>query len=168
MGFTISGQPTLFWYLSEPVAHELIVRVVDEGRDEPVDELRLQPPIDAGIHSYRMAERNIVLEVDRPYQWGVEVLSNAQRTTMNAYAGTWIMRAAPSDALHTKLTESEASDHAGILAEEGIWYDALAELSSRIERTPDEKSLRAHRAALLEQVGLTDVAVFDRAAGNVE
>jgi hypothetical protein len=44
-----------------------------------------------------------------------------------------------------------------VLAEAGIWYDALDSLSMQIEAAPENENLRAQRAALLDQVGLEDV-----------
>ncbi len=162
IGLTISGQPTLFWYVSKPIAHVTVIRVTSDDQIEPVDEIVLNPPIDAGIHSYRLVEPGIVLKAGRRYQWGVEVLSSSERPSQNSYAGSWIMRTEPSDDLRTKLVVSNAVDRASALAEDGIWYDALAELSRRVGHGRYENGLRDHRAALLEQVGLTEVAAFER------
>jgi hypothetical protein len=44
-----------------------------------------------------------------------------------------------------------------VLAEAGIWYDALDSLSLQIEAAPENENLRAQRAALFDQVGLENV-----------
>jgi hypothetical protein len=44
-----------------------------------------------------------------------------------------------------------------ILAAAGIWYDAIGDLSARIEASPGDTQLRVQRAAQLEQVGLAAV-----------
>jgi hypothetical protein len=40
----------------------------------------------------------------------------------------------------------------------GMWYDALMAVSNLIDDTPDNPAFHKHRAALLEQVGLSAVA----------
>jgi regulator of sirC expression with transglutaminase-like and TPR domain len=47
------------------------------------------------------------------------------------------------------------------LAEAGHWYDAIALLSEQIEANPQDPNPRAQRAALLQQVGLQQIADYD-------
>jgi hypothetical protein len=132
------------------------------------DELWLNPPIEAGIHAYRLKERRvnkrpILLELGRRYAWGVEVISSPARPSQNRYAGSWIELVLPSNPLRARLAATESPfSRAAALAEEGIWYDAMAELSQRGESAFDEKGLREMRAAFLEQVGLMEVAAYER------
>jgi hypothetical protein len=42
-----------------------------------------------------------------------------------------------------------------------MWYDAFMAISNLIADTPDNPVFRRHRAALLEQVGLSAVAQYD-------
>jgi hypothetical protein len=63
--------------------------------------------------------------------------------------------------LSAKLGKTPKAKQAFVLAEEGIWYDALAGLSDRIDAAPKDLSLRKQRAALLDQVGLNEAAEFD-------
>jgi hypothetical protein len=49
-----------------------------------------------------------------------------------------------------------------VYAQHGVWYDAIAALSSQIDATPEDPTLREQRAALLDQVGLSEVAAYDR------
>ena len=53
---------------------------------------------------------------------------------------------------------SGAGDRAAVLANGGIWYDALDAVSKDIDAAPGDAALRAKRAALFEQVGLNDAA----------
>ena len=43
-----------------------------------------------------------------------------------------------------------------------FWYDSFDQLSRWIAAERDTARLHQHRAALLDQVGLADVAAFDR------
>ena len=65
------------------------------------------------------------------------------------------LRFAPaSAALERQLGAQPAALRAHVLAEAGYWYDAFDTLSRWIVREPEAPRLRAHRAALLEQVEL--------------
>ena len=60
--------------------------------------------------------------------------------------------------MRTEISTKFARDGlAGIYAEAGLWYDALAAVSEMIERAPDNRELRRQRAALLAQVGLPPI-----------
>jgi hypothetical protein len=49
-----------------------------------------------------------------------------------------------------------------VLARAGLWYDAIAEVSAQIEAAPADRGLHELRARMLEQVGLTEAAAYDR------
>ena len=68
----------------------------------------------------------------------------------------------PAD-LVPKLETAGAAQRPFVLAEGGIWYDAVDVLSRRIAAAPGDAGLRGQRAALLEQVGLEEVAHAERA-----
>ncbi len=52
------------------------------------------------------------------------------------------------------------------LAQAGIWYDALDALSQQVDASPRDAVPRLRRAAILEQVGLVDVALAERSAAG--
>jgi hypothetical protein len=54
-------------------------------------------------------------------------------------------------------------DLARTYAEAGLWYDLIDALSAGIAASPGDAGLREQRAALLEQVGLTEAAAHERA-----
>ena len=43
----------------------------------------------------------------------------------------------------------------------GLWYDAVIALSDMIEAAPNNGLLRKQRAALMQQVGLPEIAKYD-------
>ena len=74
-------------------------------------------------------------------------------------AGAWIRLDPASEALQATPDARKAM----VYAENGIWYDAIGSVSEQIEAAPHDATLRVQRAALLEQVGLSEVADYDRA-----
>jgi hypothetical protein len=71
---------------------------------------------------------------------------------------------APVAAARAKGMDKEAL--ARMLAANGIWYDAFGLYSELIAARPNDRALRESRAALLDQVGLKDVADYDRHAAK--
>ena len=63
---------------------------------------------------------------------------------------------------------SGKANSVGAFAGAGYWYDALATLRGDIAKRPKDAALLATQQALLEQVGLTEVARHERerALGN--
>jgi hypothetical protein len=148
-GFTTRDNPTVYWYVSEalntPV--ELTLTTTEPLKDAvPTTlELTLQPPIAQGVHALRLGDHGVTLKPGVEYQWFVAVVSNPAQRSNDVVAGGGIKRIAPADAVG-----------------DGVWYDALDQLSQQISANPADARLRQQRAALLEQVGLREAAAFDR------
>jgi len=87
------------------------------------------------------------------------------RRSRDSVAGGQVMRRAATGATEANKGVSGA-EAASFYAQQGIWYDALAALTAGIEAQPQNSQLREQRAALLDQVGLAEVAARERAAIN--
>jgi hypothetical protein len=148
-GFTTRDKPTVYWYVSEPLNTpvELTLTTTEPLKDAvPTTlELTLQPPIAQGVHALRLGDHGVTLKPGVEYQWFVAVVSNPAQRSNDVVAGGGIKRIAPADAVG-----------------DGVWYDALDQLSQQISANPADARLRQQRAALLEQVGLREAAAFDR------
>ena len=161
-GYTTHAKPTIYWYVSETINKPVEVTITGtrlEDAIKPLLEVTLQPPISKGIHALRLEEHGVALEQDVEYQYFVAVVKNYNQRADDIIAGGSIKRVAPSADVQAKLKQGGPESAAEVYAESGIWYDAIDELSKQIAAKP---ALRGQRAALLEQVGLNDVAAFDR------
>jgi len=152
VGRTASASPTLYFFLSERVDAPIEVSVVDPNAVEPVAELTFAPPRAAGIHAVSLGDRGVSLKPGVVYRWSAALVRDAESRSGDVVASGAIERAggAPKPA------------NADTLAQAGFFYDALAALSGEIAAHPGDARYRARRAALLEAVGLTKVAAFDR------
>jgi len=167
-GYTTHDKPTLYWYVSQPLEHPVELTLISleslDAASKPAVELKLNPPTRPGVHPLSLAEHNIVLKPGVEYQWFVAAVSNPSQRSNDVVAGGTIKRVAESDAVHARLKDVSAAGRPALYAGEGIWYDAIDELSKQISAQPNNRQLRESRAALLEQVGLAEAAAFDRAA----
>jgi hypothetical protein len=89
------------------------------------------------------------------------MVTDPDRRSRDILSGGMIEFMSPSAALSARLSQTPKAKQPFVLAEEGIWYDALAGLSDRIDASPKDLSLRKQRAALLDQVGLNEAGEFD-------
>jgi hypothetical protein len=164
LGLTVSTQPRLYWYLSDTVNVPAELTVVDKHNADPLIELIITPPIQAGIHTLNLARQGVRLEPGIQYEWFVALVIDGQQRSHDIVAGGEIEFVTPAAGLERKLAGAGQDGQAGIYAGAGIWYDAVNAVSMLVERSPADAAHREHRAALLDQVGLEQAAAYDRGA----
>jgi hypothetical protein len=167
-GYTTHEKPVLYWYVSEALDHPVELTITSteslDAAATPIVELKLAPPTQPGVHALSLAQHNITLKPGVEYQWFVAAVVNPAQRSNDVVAGGTIKRVAETDAVRARVKETPAANRPALYASEGIWYDAVEDLSRLISAEPSNRSLREQRAALLEQVGLKEAAAFDRAA----
>ncbi len=161
-GLTLHAQPMLYWYVSKATTYPVEVNLIEaQGRIAPLFEIRLSPPVPAGVHRIRLADYGVHLAPGVRYQWSVALIRDLRSRSRDLVAGGSIERIGLVDALQARLTQAGKADKTWIYADAGIWYDAVSTLSALIDAAPQETQLREQRAALLEQVGLAAAAAYD-------
>ena len=168
-GYTLQAKPTLYWYLSEAITNPVKITVAASSCEDaicPLVEITLEPPIDKGVHALRLEDYRASLKPDVEYQWFVAVVTNPDQRSDDVIAGGTIKRVAASQPVQTKLNNTGQAMQAAVFAESGIRYDAIDQISKQILANPANRDLRESRAALLEQVGLSEAAAYDRGTGS--
>jgi Domain of Unknown Function (DUF928) len=161
-GLSLSAQPKLLWYLSAPSALPIQVTIIDDAAIEPLLEVDLGSIDRPGFHVTDLRDYGVRLEPETYYQWSVaQVVDSEHRSADIVASATIAWRPEPTpvmDVGKARLRQLET------LASQGYWYDLIAKLSQEIAARPNDATLWAQRADLLDQVGLYAVARFDRAA----
>jgi len=160
-GLTSQEQPTLYWFLSQPTDYPLELTVIEAQAAKPLLETRISQAGQPGVKGVQLADFGVRLKPGVPYQWFVAVVVDPEQRSRDSVAGGEIERVDLDKALKTKLEQGGKAGAPHCYAEAGIWYDALAALSEAIAVAPAIADLRRQRAALLSQVGLTDVADYE-------
>ncbi len=163
-GLTSSAQPVLYWYVSKAVRDPVEFTLNDPKADSPLLETPLKGPFGPGIHSLRLSDYQLQPGID--YQWFVTLAPAAEQRARDIIAGGTIRRTQPPPLLERRLQGADRRRLPALYAEQGFWYDAIAALSQSIDSNPGDKTLREQRADLLEQVGLTAAAAYDRHAAG--
>jgi len=159
-GLTTREQPTLYWYISKPVASRLEVTVINDQAIDPA------LPTHAGIQSIDLAKAGVKLKPGVEYRWFVSAIGDPDQRSNDVVASGTIERITPDKALKSKIAGANERDLARVYAQAGVWYDTIDTLSRMIEKSPGDSALREQRAELLEQVGLKSVADSTRASAH--
>jgi hypothetical protein len=155
VGLTTREQPTLYWYLSEPTTKQMEFTLTDDRHPEPLVRGTL-PSAGTDIRRIRLSDYKVRLEPGVRYEWSVALVADTERPSRDTITIGAIERRPAPPTLAADLRETP--DNATFLyAAAGIWYDALDAISEAIATRPND-ALVAQRAALLEQVGLREVA----------
>ena len=153
VGQTSQKHPVLYWYLSRSAQHPMDVRIAEEGNLAVLLDIRLLPPLQAGIHELRLDDYGITLLPEVPYRWTVRIVN--PQGSENPTASGAIQRIQAPAGSSTSLVYSPER-----YAQEGLWYDALTALQTLIQSNPGNTDFLNQRASLLKQVGLTEAAAF--------
>lgn len=159
-GLTSKDQPVLYWYVSKPLSSPIEFTIIDSGAT-PIIEKVLAPPAKMGIQRLPLTDLGVHLEAGKQYQWFLTLVSDPKGRSKDVLAGATIERLALSDNLAAQVSGVDQLSAAHYYAEAGQWYDAIALLSEQIEADPLDPNPRAQRAALLQQVGLQEIADYD-------
>ena len=135
--------------------------VIEDQAVEPILETRINRPNQPGVQQIRLADYGVRLKPGIEYRWFVAVVPDPENRSKDIVSGGIIERIEAPANLRSRVATSTAEQIASVYADEGIWYDALAAISARIDNAPSDPTLRVQRAALLKQVQLPDVAAFD-------
>ncbi len=155
-GQTISGHPSFFWHLSQPVKVPIKFALVEPGVAEPVFTTEIEPPpegMPAGIVQLEIPEDQPELVPGKLYKWSVTLVCDPYKYSANPFYYSWIERIS---------SPSELEQQPSSLAQAGLWPDTLAAILAKQKANPQELSWREELFSLFKQVGLTDVVEQER------
>ncbi|HXK25940.1 MAG TPA: DUF928 domain-containing protein [Myxococcota bacterium] len=157
LGQTLSPSPSLYWQLSEPTSARVDFTLTDEASVAPLVEKTLSGPFAAGMHRIDLDALGVKLVPGTEYQWYVSLVSDPEERSSDVVTGGTVLLV-EGGALREEVARVSAEERPLVLAQNGIWYDAVDALSRRIESQPSDPTPRRQLAALLEQVGLEPAA----------
>lgn len=161
IGHTTQEQPCLYWYISKSTDYPLELTVTELKAVQPLLEKTLTMPEQGGIQSACLRDYGVKLNGDTPYKWFITLVVDPERRSKDILAGGMVTLVDQSPALVEKLKSADKNSLPDIYAEEGLWYDAIDEVSKMIDDSPGNSEFHKWRGALLEQVGLAEVATYD-------
>jgi Domain of Unknown Function (DUF928) len=163
-GQTTSSTPTLYFFVSQPITWPTQFTISAATRPKPIIEVDIPSPRAAGIYSVRTADYRVRLEPGVLYTWSVSAKLDPKSRSRDIVASASLLRTAPDPGLEAALGTAPLSRRVALLAQAGLWYDAVAAAA-------ETAAYDRHAAldSLMTQVGLIEPARYDRetAAGII-
>ncbi|MGH7291264.1 MAG: DUF928 domain-containing protein, partial [Myxococcota bacterium] len=166
VGASSRESPNLYWFLPEATASPVEVTITSPDAVAPLLEMTVPGPLEAGVHRVSLAEHRVRLDPGTDYRWFVALVRDPERRSQDVVSVAGIRYTPASAELSARLAAAPLGSTAHLYAESGLWYDAFDQLSSWLAAERGSATLRDHRAALLDQVGLDQAAAFERAAAE--
>ena len=161
-GLASGEQPELYWYVSQAVKTPLEFTVLGADAIDPLVEKALAPVSEAGIQRIRLSDFGVKLKPGEEYQWSISFVADAASRSKDTVASGRVRVAAVPADLAAQVASAGPSRSYAIYAGAGYWYDALSSLRSQLAARPKDAALLAAQQSLLEQVGLVEVARYER------
>lgn len=117
-GLTSQAAPILYWYISDTPDYPIEITLNLENQIEPIIEKLLPPVTTAGIQAINLQTLGVNLEVGKEYRWSVALITDSSQRSSDIFTSAAIRRE----------TTNIAFDNVEKLANEGFWYDVLAQL----------------------------------------
>lgn len=149
---TTDSNPSWLVYIDNTAVNQLFLHVSD--REGSYDYQTILPiEEESGILKISLPEEAPELALDTPYQWSLAIICGETLRPDDPYVQGTIQRVAPLEEIEVSEMEQVAQ-----FAEQGIWYDAIDTLASMRQSNPDNAELQSAWTALLENVGLEELA----------
>jgi peptidoglycan hydrolase-like protein with peptidoglycan-binding domain len=159
IGLTTSDRPTFWFYvpyspkLQRPV--EFVLYGTDNNNEIYKTTLRLQNT--PGIVSLNLPETVPPLESGKKYKWRFSFLCNlADRAEIRSVEG-WVKRVTPNPKLQRQLESAAPRSRIALYAANGFWYDTLSAIAQLRRTSPQDATLAANWASMLQSVGLDEI-----------
>jgi hypothetical protein len=161
-GQTASPAPTLYYFVSERINLPVQLTISAPRRAVPLVEVNIPAPRAPGLYALRLADFGVRLDQNTVYTWSISAIADSRERADDIVASASLLRTAPDPALDSAIRAAPPQRRAALLAQASLWYDAIAAAA-------EAKDQDGHAAldALLEQVGLTEPARYDRQNARV-
>ena len=156
-GLTTSATPTLYFFVSQPIAWPTQFTISTATQPKPILEVNIPAPREAGVYSIRTADYPVRLEPGVFYTWSVSVILNPKARSRDIVASASLLRTTAEPTIAAALRAAIPDGRTAFLAQAGLWYDAVAAAA-------EMAGLDRHAAldALMNEVGLVEPARYDR------
>jgi hypothetical protein len=146
-GLTTSEAPTLYFDVSRHVSHPTRLTISAPRQPVPIIETTIPSPPAPGIYAVRLGDYHIRLAPGIVYTWSISVVLNPSVPSRNIVASASLLRVPADPRLDDAARAASPAQRVDVLAEAGLWYDAVASAAGLGQQTALE--------ALMGEVGLT-------------
>jgi hypothetical protein len=157
-GLTVSERPTFFFYVPYYLTADSPIEFVlqDEQKNTLYQTYLNVSQTRPGIVKVTMPDTIAPLEINKMYRWYFLIYCNLDDPV---FVEGWVQRIVANPDLKVRLENSTLQQQSRLLANNGIWYDALSTLANLRSSKPKDRSLSRDWQSLLESAGLGSIAL---------
>lgn len=157
LGLTVAANPKFFFYIPQTTDSQEVEFVLSDETESEVYEKTFKTTGTSGVISIKLPD-SAPLQVDKKYRWYLSVICNAQDRSNDVSIDGWIQRVQPSPTLASELPKVAPATRAARYAAGSIWHEALTTLAEQLRERPQDSTVAAQWAKLLQSVGLDNIA----------
>jgi Domain of Unknown Function (DUF928) len=153
---TVSLRPAFWFYVPYTLNANIPIEFVlkDEQNNVLYKTQFSVPESSPGIVKFPLPDTVDPLQTDKMYHWYFLVYCHP---TTPVFVEGWIQRIVPDPALEGQLEAATPREQIALYANNGIWYEAIANLVEQRQLEPENPHWIADWNSLLESVGLQDI-----------
>ena len=152
---TVKAQPIVYWHISETTKQPTVLTLSINDEINPLLELLLTSPVDAGIHELKFSDHAIQLQEGKIYEWSVSINERLDAPSAgDLIAKAFIERVPSTDEIKSAEESNDLFALSMAYAQEGLWYDAFAVVSTPLPISEQRQKIEALRKSMLNQVGI--------------
>ena len=156
LGLAVAANPKLFFYIPQTSDSPEVEFVLNDEAGSPVYETIFKAIGTSGVVSLKLPD-STPLKIGKKYHWYLSVICNAQDRASDVSVDGWIQRVELSPTLASELKKAEPTKRAAVYAAADLWYVALATLAELRLSRPNDATISAEWAQLLQSVGLENI-----------
>lgn len=152
---TVKAQPIVYWYISEITRQPTVLTLSINDEINPLLERLLTSPVDSGTHELKFSDHDIQLQEGKIYEWSVSIYEHLHvPSSGDLIAKAFIKRVPSSNRVKSAEETNDSFALFRAYAQEGLWYDAFAVVSTPLRVSEKHHEIEALRKSMLNQVGI--------------
>lgn len=153
---TISEHPTLLAYVPETSANQIYFSIINANNGDHLYH-RYIPVSDAGIINVTIPDDTPGLELHQSYQWSMSLICESSLAPDSPLVEGSIERIKLDSSLNVSLASLSPLEQVSVLGEQGIWYDAIANLAQIRQQFPNNPEIQEAWQSFLNGEGLESI-----------
>ncbi|HEY9829150.1 MAG TPA: DUF928 domain-containing protein [Stenomitos sp.] len=167
LGLTTVSHPTFWFYVPYSVTSERPVEfILKDDRDNIIYQTLLSESVTApGVVGFKLPDPVAPLEVNKRYNWFLIMACDQSSSTSSEpteptkiFVSGWVERVTIDPSLQRELDKATAQQKALLYAKGGIWHEAVTTLAELRRQKPNDVTLKAEWAKLLQSINLEAIA----------
>ena len=140
-GLTLTNQPVLQWYISDPWPDNIEFRLNRLKAPEPDIDTNIRGTDKGGIYRISLADHNVSLKPGVDYEWVLAIVNDEEERSADFTACARIRYVKPDEELSKRIMNTPKEKLYHVYADQGYWYDALENLSQLIDARPGDNDI---------------------------